>query len=86
MHIKYSPCKSDRDTEIQVIDHNAIKIDGDPFEFPADAVAFPDIATQTGRAILEAHREGGELFLTVLRFYSGSCSSWDTGTYQEGTS
>ncbi len=85
MRIKYSPCKHDHDTSIRVIDGNTLQIDGKPYEFPSDAVTFPDIAIQTGGAILEAHREGGELYLTVLRFYSGSCTEWDTGAYQEVT-
>lgn len=97
MKIKYSPCKWNPnaeanlplgtlpDTEIKRIDENTITIDGEPQEFPPEAVAFPGIAEASQGRILEAHREGGELFLTVRRFYMGSCSAWDTGDYQELT-
>lgn len=36
-----------------------------------------------GHTISEAHRENGELFVTILRLYSDSCIEWDTGEYQE---
>ena len=108
MKIKYSPCKSSHDTQINVTAENTITIDGEYYEFD-DSVIWPDIAEQTGGKILEAHREiieesghetlGAleeleyvidvpahlELFVTVRRFYTGSCSSWDTGMYHEVT-
>jgi len=97
MKIKYSPCKWNQnaaaslltgtlpDTEIRFIDENTITIDGEPQEFPPCLVAFPGIAEASQGRILEAHRDSGELFLTVRRFYTGLCSSWDTGDYQELT-
>ena len=85
MRIKYSPCKSDRDTVIEVIDENTIAIDGEEHTFEADSVSWPDIFAETNGAIIEAHREDGELCLTVLRFYSESCAEWDSGDYHEVT-
>jgi len=83
MRIKYSPCKSYRDTVIKVIGENTITIDGDDHAFAADSVSWPDIFAETNGAIIEAHREDGELCLTVLRFYSQSCSDWDSGNYHD---
>ena len=83
MHIKYSPCKHDRDTLIEFVDENTIRIDGELYEFDANDVAWPTIIQDTEGLILEAHREAGELFATVRRFYSASCSEWDTGAYHE---
>ena len=85
MRIKYSPCKSNRDTTINVIDENALTIDGEEHSFDAESVAWPDISAETNGAIIEAHREGGELHLTVLRKYTSSCSEWDDGQYHEVT-
>ena len=85
MHIKYSPCHSNKDTVITVKDDTTIVIDGEEYIFDADGVQWPNVAKETNGAILEAHREDGELYLTVMRFYSGSCSAWDTGKYHEVT-
>ena len=84
MRLRYSPCKHDRDTLIAVMDDNALNIDGEVYEFDPSDVAFEECAVQTGGVILEAHREGGELYVTVRRFYSGSCSEWDDCKYHEG--
>lgn len=84
MQIKYSPCKSERNTSITFIDNNTIKIDDVVYEFDKDSIVWDTIAEQTNNAILEAYRdESGELYVTVLRFYSNTCFDWDTGDYQE---
>ena len=83
MKIKYSPCKTDKDTSIKYIDENSIKIDEELYEFDIQSVKFPDVAEQTDSLIIRAYREDDELYLTVTRFYSGDCTSWDTGGYHE---
>ena len=80
MKIKYSPCKHDRDTLITVMDDNALRIDGEDYAFDPDDVAWPTIAQDTQGVILEAHREGGELYVTIRRFYTSDWQSW----YSEG--
>ena len=85
MRIKYGPQKAEHDTIIKVIDENTVNIDGIEHGFDAESVFYPDIAQETQYAILEAYREAGELYLTVLRQYSGSCSEWDDGQYHEVT-
>lgn len=82
MKIKYSPIKSNRTTEIEVIE-NGVMIDGEAHEFPEEIVEFPDIAEKSGGAILEAKRVDGELYLTALRRYTGGRPAWDTGEYHE---
>ena len=91
MKIKYSPVKWNEyakinslpDTEIKFIDENSIMIDGETYEFD-EGIQFPDITQQTNSVILDAYRDaGGELFLTVRRFYTESCKEWDTGGYHE---
>jgi len=84
MKLKYGPCKwnpyaasnfpdtTKPDTEAAVSGANMLVIDGVEYEFDADSVEFPDIHEQTGGAIIEAHRESGELFVTIRRFYTGS--------------
>lgn len=81
MRIKYSPCKSDKDTDINIIDDNTISIDGELYEFDKESIEFPMLAELTDYIILEAHRKSEELFLTIKRFYSGNCTEWDTGDY-----
>lgn len=82
MKLKYSPCSSSRDTRIEVVSPSAITIDGEPYEFAAADVAWPDIAEKTKGVILEAHRdEFNELYLIVLRRYMGSRPQWDNGYY-----
>ena len=83
MRIKYSPQKAGHDTIIKVIDENTVSIDGIEHGFDAESVAYPDIAQETQYAILEAHRENGELFLTVLRQYRTSWREWYSDEYQE---
>lgn len=97
MKVKYSPTKwnvypapdfsesTKPDTEIKVTAENTITIDGEDFTFDPESVIWPDIAEQTDGKILEAHRTDGELFVTVRRFYTQSCSSWDSGSYHEVT-
>lgn len=81
MKLKYSPISSSRNTAITIPSVDAIEIDGELYEVRSDAVAWPDIAEQTQDAILEAHREDGELCLTILRRYSGARPQWDDGQY-----
>ena len=85
MHIKYSPCKHDRDTTIEAADANSVKIDGQLYEFDPISVQWLQVAADTEGIIIEAHREAGELYVTVRRFYSGNCADWDTGSYHEVT-
>jgi hypothetical protein len=83
MKLKYSPVHSNKDTFIEAIGENALRIDGEDYEFDIASVTWPEIREQTEGIILEAHREDGELFCTIRRFYSGSCSGWDTAEYWE---
>lgn len=85
MKIKYSPCMSNRNTSYKIITESLIEIDGERYEFPNDSVQFPDIAIQTSGAIIEARRENGKLYLTVLRRYIGSVPPECDGEYQEVT-
>ena len=81
MKIKYSPVHTNKDTIIEATGANTLRIDGVDYEFDNESVTWPDISEQTEGVILEAHREDGELCVTVRRFYSGSCSGWDTGAF-----
>ena len=81
MFIKYSPVHSNKDTLIEATGENTLLIDGVDYEFDIESVTWPDIHEQTEGVILEAHREVGELYVTVRRFYSGSCLGWDTARY-----
>ena len=81
MKIRYSPCHTNKDTIIEATGANTLRIDGVDYEFDNESVTWPDISEQTEGVILEAHREEGELYVTVRRFYSGSCTGWDTGDY-----
>jgi hypothetical protein len=83
MRIKYSPCKHDRDTLIEAVDGNTLRIDGELYEFDPGDVAWPAIVQDTEGLILEAHREAGILYATVRRFYTSGCGSWDDGLYSE---
>jgi len=85
MNLKYSPCKSGTDTIIKVLGPDTLQIDGQEYEFSPLDVQWPDIHTQTNGVILEAHREDGELYATVRRFYTQECASWDTAQYHEVT-
>lgn len=86
MKIKYSPCKTNRDTNIKVLGANSLTIDGELYEFDESSVAWPEVSEQTGGRIIEARRDDdGELWLTVRRFYTVSCASWDTGDFHEVT-
>jgi hypothetical protein len=85
MKIKYSPCKSGTDTIIKVLNADTLQIDGEHYEFSPLDVQWPDISEQTDGVIQEAHREDGELFVTVRRFYTQECASWDTADYHEVT-
>ena len=93
MKIKYCPVKwnpyaeaqygagTKPDTEIEIANDNTITVDGEEYEFDDDSAEYPDINEQTNGVIPEAHREAGELFLTVRRFYTETCD-WDSGEYQ----
>lgn len=98
MKLKYGPCMWNEhakhnlpewtkpNTEIEVIDSNTIKIDGELYEFPEDGVACPDIREQTNGVIEEAHRdEHGVLCLTVRRFFTqpGGELAWYSEDYVE---
>lgn len=83
MKIKYSPVHTNKDTIIEATGENTLRIDGVDYEFDPESVTWPEISEQTEGVILEAHREDGELYVTVRRFYSGSCSGWDTAQYHE---
>ena len=95
MILRYSPVKYNEhspacaghlpDTIITVMDDNALNIDGEVYEFDPLDVAWPTIAQDTEGVILEAHREAGILYVTVRRFYTSGCGSWDTGLYSEVT-
>jgi len=83
MKLKYSPCKTDHDSRIVVVSVESVTVDGSLWEFDGnDAVWEPSkLVEATDGAILEAHRVDGELYITVRRFYSSSCSEWDDGEY-----
>ena len=87
MKLKYAPCKSNKDTVITItsaIAPEVIEIDGEELgPFDADGVNWPNINKETEGKIAEAHRENGELCLTVPRFYKTSCADWDTGAYHD---
>ena len=93
MKIKYCPVKwnpyaetqypegTKSDSEIEITNDNTLTVDGEEYEFDDESAEYPDINDQTAGVITEAHREGGELFVTVRRFYTEVCD-WDTGEYQ----
>ncbi len=81
MKIYFSPCKSDKETSIKVIDSNTIDIDGEVFSFDTASIAWENLAEVTNNKILDAYRKDGELFIKILRFYKYACP-WDTATYQ----
>ena len=85
MRIKYSPVKSDtEDTNIRYVDENTILIDGEEYQFDVNSVIWPTIRNDTNGKILDAFvDDNGELCITVRRFYTGSCSDWDTGDYHD---
>jgi hypothetical protein len=85
MKIKYSPCKTTKETSIEIVNENSIKIDAELIEFASSDVAFSDIAEQTENKILAAERRDGELYLTIRRLYKASCGEWDTGDYHKVT-
>jgi hypothetical protein len=95
MKIKYSPCKwtpyaahhfsptTKPDTIIKVLGPDTIQIDGELYEFSPLDVQWPKINEQTNGVIQEARRENGELFVTIRRFYTQSCSGWDTAQFHD---
>jgi hypothetical protein len=85
MRIRYYPCHSKRDTLIKVINDNDVMIDGVLYEFNPQAVEFPDLAILTNGVINNAQRIDGELHLDMPRFYTQSCSGWDTAEFHEVT-
>lgn len=91
MKIRYSPVSWNEyaklpflpNTETVFVDENSVTVDGELYEFD-DSVIFPDIRTQTNGVIEDAHREVGELYLTIRRFYTDDHDlKWDTGEYHE---
>jgi len=85
MRIKYSPQKAEHDTVIKIIDGNTISIDGIEDGFDSESLNYPGIATETDFRILEAHREKGELYLTIIRQYTTSWQEWYSADYVEVT-
>lgn len=91
MKIKYSPVKwneyakieASPDTEIIPVDEDSVRIDSELYEFDPLSVEWTKIREQTRNFITEAHRENGELYLTIRRFYTRTCQPWDTGDYHE---
>jgi hypothetical protein len=82
VYIKFSPCGSKKDTIIEKLSATAISIDGEEIgPFDLDGVSWPNVSTETNGAVIEAHRTDGNLYLTVIRYYLGSCLDWDTGDY-----
>jgi len=80
------------DTDIIITGDSSLIIDGNEYELDEATVEWPQkdymkpdsppgLMELTGGRIQEAHREAGELYVTVRRFYSGSCLGWDTGDY-----
>ena len=77
------PMSHEPDTAITIVDPWTVKVDAETYSFDSTDVAWPNIAADTNGVIQEAHVEGGELYLTVLRRYTMlSGCSWDTGEYQ----
>jgi hypothetical protein len=94
MKLRYGPVRynefslacigSSENTTIEPINENTVNVDDTPYEFDVNDVAWPTVSQDTNGIIIEAHRENGELFLTVRRFYSSSIvGDWDTGDYHE---
>lgn len=89
MKLKYSPQRyadpmsHEPDTAITIVDQWTVQIDGEMYSFDETDVAWPTIFTDTNGVIQEAHMEGGELYITILRRYTvfTGCP-WDTGEYQ----
>jgi len=81
MKIYFSPCKSDKETNIQVIDENNLEIDGELFSFDSNDVQWENLYEATNGKILDAYRNDGEMYIKIVRFYKESCP-WDTGTYR----
>ena len=92
MKLKYSPVKYNEhspacvgrlsDTISIVMDDNSLNIDFELYEFDSSDVAWPTISADTDGVILEAHREGGELYVTVRRFYTIDWQSWYSEDYK----
>lgn len=82
MKLKYQPIKSTYNTVISV-SKDTLTIDGIDYTFDAESVAWPDINAQTDGAILEAHREDGEVCATALRRHTGSWQAWYSPDYVE---
>lgn len=85
MKIKYIQCMSNRNTTYKNISESSVWIDGEQYDFPGSLILFPGISTQTGGAIIDARRDGGELYITVLRRYAGDVPPECDGEYHEVT-
>ena len=89
MKVKYSPQRyanpmsHEPDTAITIVDQWTVQIDGEMYSFDETDVAWPTINADTNGVIQEAHMEGGELYITILRRYSEQTGCpWDSGAYQ----
>ena len=89
MMLHYSPqryadsASHEPDTAIVIVDPWTVKVDAETYSFDSTDVAWPNIAADTNGVIQEAHVEGGELYLTILRRYSEQTGCpWDNGAYQ----
>jgi hypothetical protein len=77
------PMSHEPDTAITIVDQWTVNVDAETYSFDSTDVAWPNIAADTSGVIQEAHLEGGELYLTILRRYSERTGCpWDTGEYQ----
>jgi hypothetical protein len=94
MKLKYSPVMYNEhspacvgylsDTIIKYIDENTILVDGQTYEFDLGTVIWDAVSAQTDGVILDAKRVGGELWLTVRRYYTDIVRpDWDTGDYHD---
>lgn len=90
MRLKYRPSKwnpfaeikAQDNTAIEYVNENAIRIDGELNQFDPNAYEFDNIASLSAGKILMATRDDlGELWLDVRRYYTDSCTDWDTGDY-----
>ena len=81
---RYSdPASHEPDTAITIVDQWTVQIDGEMYSFDETDVAWPTINADTNGVIQEAHMEGGELYITILRRYSEQTGCpWDSGAYQ----
>ena len=66
------------------MNENAVNVDGIDYEFDINSVKWDSnvLRESTNNKILGAYRdENNELYLEIHRFYTDSCSEWDSGSY-----